>query len=81
MSLNKEAMDNKPQKPLGPYLTFKQQKKAAYQDDPKRAEKIKAEWDGLDVKQKEAMQQQYNTQMEKYKVDLQKWKQKYDKEN
>jgi hypothetical protein len=78
MSLSKEAMDNKPKKPLVPYYVFKNEKMAAYKDDDKKAEKIKAEWNAIDPKKKENIQEQYKAELEQYKVDFEKWNKKYD---
>jgi len=48
MRLSKEAINNKPKKPLSPYLAFRNEKMATYKDDSNKTEKIKADWTNLD---------------------------------
>lgn len=78
MSLSKEALDNKPKKPLNAYFAFRLQKANEYKDVEKKGEKIKNDWENLDPKVKDKMQGKFHTELAQYKIDYENWAKKYD---
>lgn len=78
MTLSKEAEDNKPKKPLNAYFKFRGEKLIEFKDESDRTAKIKAEWEGLDPKVKTEMDDEYKDELEKYKRDIEAWRNKYD---
>jgi hypothetical protein len=54
-NISKEALSNRPKRPLSGYFKFRMEKLVEYKDDDDKIRKIKIGWNKLDEKEKEKL--------------------------